>query len=293
MRSTQLRAFFAVAQAGGFSAAARAQHVSQPTLTSQVKALESTYGVELFQRAGRGVRLTETGKQLHALAARIAATESDALHLLKDEGALRSGLIRIGAVSPFTAVDVFAQFSRAYPGVRIEARFGNSESVLEDLHAFRIDVAVVAQLEADSALHGLRLRRSPLLILIPRGHALAESRALRIEKLHGERMVVREPGSTTRRALDAALAKARVVPQVAMELGSREAIIEAVAQGVGIGSVSEAAWRPDARIRAVRLSNASVWSETHVACLASRREARAVAAFLSAARVVARQGDRA
>lgn len=289
MRATQLRAFFAVARAGGFSAAARELHVSQPTLTSQVRDLEEAYGVELFHRLGRGVQLTQTGRQLYAIAAQMAALESDALHLLRDEGSLRSGRLRVGAVSPYAAIDVVAEFSRRHPGVRIEASFGNSEEVLRGLREFRLDVAVLARLEDDPLLHGLALRRSPVLILLPAGHPLAARRRIRLADLHGLRMLMREPGSHTRRALEAALGAAGVVPQVVMELGSREAIQEAVAQGLGAGSVSQAAWLPDPRIRAVQLVDAQVWSETFVACLSARRSARAVAAFLEAATEVAAQ----
>ena len=107
--------------------------------------------------------------------------------------------------------------------------------------------------------------------------------------LHGLPMVMREPGSHTRRSLEAALSEAGVVPQVVMELGSREAIQEAVAQGLGAGSVSQSAWLPDPRIRATELADAQVCSETWVACLAARRSARAVSAFLEAAAAVAAQ----
>lgn len=287
MRSTQLRAFFAVARAGGFTAAARQLHISQPTLTSQVRDLEDAHGVELFHRVGRGVQLTPTGRQLYAIAAQMAALEGDALHLLKDEGNLKAGLLRVGAVSPYTAIDVVAEFSRRHPGIRIEASFGNSGAILRDLAEFRVDVAVLARLEEDPSLHGLPLRRAPVLILVPGEHQLAKRRALRMTDLQGVRMVMREQGSNTRRALEAALQRAGVVPDVAMELGSREAIQEAVAQGLGVGAVSQAAWRPDPRIRAMRLSDGEVWSETFVACLAARREARVVAAFLDAASQVA------
>ena len=289
MRASQLRAFFAVARAGGFSAASRELHVSQPTLTSQVRDLEEGHAVELFHRLGRGVKLTPTGEQLYAIAVQMAALESDALHLLRDEGSLRTGRLRVGAVSPYAAIDVVAEFSRRHPGVRIEAAFGNSEAILRDLREFRIDVAVLARLEDDALLHGLALRRSPVLILLPVGHTLAARRRVRLADLQGLPMLMREPGSHTRRALEAALAAAGVVPHVVMELGSREAIQEAVAQGLGAGAVSQAAWRPDPRIRAVQLADAEVWSETFVACLAARRAARAVAAFLEAAAEVAAQ----
>ena len=238
MRLIQLRSFVAVAQAGGFTAAARQLHVSQPTLTKQVRLLEEQYGVELFHRLGRTVRLTETGERLFALTGQFTGIEADALHLLKDAGELRSGRLTVGAVSPIQATDMLAAFSRRFPSMQVRVRFGNSETVLRELLDFRTEVAVLAHFADDERLHGMRFGRSPVVVLVPREHRFATRRTLRIEELDGERMIFREEGSTTRKAIEAAFARARVKPQVVMELGSREAIREAVAKGVGLGMVA-------------------------------------------------------
>ncbi len=101
-----------------------------------------------------------------------------------------------------------------------------------------------------------------------------------IAELEGEGMVLREQGSTTRKALDDALTKAGVIPRVVMEIGSREAIREAVIKGVGIGAVSEIEYIPDPAIRMVRVSDAEMYTHAHVVCLKERRGARLVKAFL-------------
>jgi aminoethylphosphonate catabolism LysR family transcriptional regulator len=287
MRLIQLRSFVAVAQAGGFTAAARQLHVTQPTLTKQVRLLEERYGVELFHRIGRTVQLTETGERLFALTGQFSSIEADALHLLKDSGQLRSGLLRVGSVGPVQTTDMLASFSRKYPLMQVQVRFGNSETVLRELLDFRTDVAVLARFVDNERLYGMRYGRSRVVILVPLHHAFAKRRTIRIDQLAGERMVVREEGSTTRKAVDAALAKARVQPRIVMELGSREAIREAVARGIAIGAVAEAGYSPDPRVRMVRLSTA-IWTETHVVCLHARRTARVVNAFLEVAREQAR-----
>jgi aminoethylphosphonate catabolism LysR family transcriptional regulator len=256
MRLIQLRSFVAVAQAGGFTAAARQLHVTQPTLTKQVRLLEERYGVELFHRIGRTVQLTETGERLFALTGQFSSIEADALHLLKDSGQLRSGLLRVGSVGPVQTTDMLASFSRKYPLMQVQVRFGNSETVLRELLDFRTDVAVLARFVDNERLYGMRYGRSRVVILVPLHHAFAKRRTIRIDQLAGERMVVREEGSTTRKAVDAALAKARVQPRIVMELGSREAIREAVARGIAIGAVAEAGYSPDPRVRMVRLSTA-------------------------------------
>lgn len=283
MRPTQLRSFLAVARAGGFSAGARLLHVSQPALTTQVRSLEMQYGVELFHRSGRTVRLTETGQRLYALAASVAAMESDAVQLLRDAGELRTGMLTVGAVGPYQVTDMLAAFGRRYPAVRVQVRFGNSETVLRELLDLRTDVAVLAHFAEHPLLHNLPFSRAPLVAFVARDHRLARRRSIRLEELDGERMIVREEGSTTRKALEQALARAKVKPRVAMEIGSREGIRQAAAKGIGIGTVSEAGYIPDPRLVMLRISNARIWTETHVVCLETRREARAVSAFLEIA----------
>jgi len=280
MRPTQLRSFLAVARAGGFTAAARALHVSQPTLTTQVRLLEEQYGVELFHRIGRGIRLTRVGEQLLVIAEHLSRAEDDALHLLRDAGELRTGALTVGAVGPYQATGMLAEFSRRYPLMQLAVRFGNSQAVLQELLEHRTDVAVLAHFADDDRLHVVPYSRSPLVVFVPRKHPFAQRGSIRIEQLEGARMIYREPGSTTRKALEAALAKAGVAPQVVMELASREAIREAVAGGIGIGVVSEAGFVADARLRMLRLSNAEVWTETHVVCLKTRQSSRQVRAFL-------------
>jgi DNA-binding transcriptional LysR family regulator len=199
----------------------------------------------------------------------------------------------VGAVSPFQTTDMLAAFSRKFPSMQVRVRFGNSETALRDLLDFRTDVAVLAHFADDERLHGVRFGRSPVVVLVPKEHRFATRRALRIEELDGERMIVREEGSTTRKAIEAAFARARVKPQVIMELGSREAIREAVAKGIGLGMVAESGHSPDPRERMVRLSNAEVWTETHVVCLEVRRSARAVNAFFEIAEALVRKRSRA
>jgi aminoethylphosphonate catabolism LysR family transcriptional regulator len=280
MRLAQLRSFLAVAQAGGITAAAKRLGVSQPTLTAQIGLLERRYGVELFRRIGRGVELTETGSRLLAITGPLADIENDALHLLKDAGDLRTGVLSVGAVGPFQAMDMLAVFNRRYPAIQVEVRFGNSNSVLRDLLDFRTDIAVTAHFSEDARLFGLPFSRARVVAFVSRDHPLAARSRIRIEQLHGERMIMREEGSATRKAFEAALADAGVKPRVVMELASREAIREAVAKGIGIAAVSEAAYAADPRLKPLQISNAEIWTETHVMCLEARRSARVVEAFL-------------
>jgi aminoethylphosphonate catabolism LysR family transcriptional regulator len=280
MRLTQLRSFHAVACAGGFTGAAKLLHISQPTVTTQVRFLEETYGIELFYRRGRSVTLTPLGEQLFAIAQKIFALETETVHLLRDSGELRSGLLRVGAVGPFHVTGMLARFNQRFPRVQVSVRVGNSQAVLEALVDYRTDVAVLAQFTDDPRLHSVPYGRHPIVVFMHRSHRLARRKSIRIAELQGEGMILREEGSTTRKALDDALRKARVTPRVVMEIGSREAIREAVIMGVGIAAVSEIEYIPDPEIRMVRVSDAGMFTHAHVVCLEERRGARLVKAFL-------------
>jgi aminoethylphosphonate catabolism LysR family transcriptional regulator len=289
MRLTQLRSFHAVARAGGFTGGAKLLHISQPTVTTQVRFLEETYGAELFYRRGHKVTLTPLGEQLFGLAQKIFALESETVHLLQDSGELKSGHLRVGAVGPVHVTEMLARFNQRFPGMHVSVRVGNSQAALEALVDYRTDVAVLAQFTDDPRFHSLPYSRHPIVVFVHRKHRFAGRKSIRIAELESEGMILREVGSTTRKALDDALTKAGVRPRVVMEIGSREAIREAVIKGVGIGAVSEIEYIPDPEIRMVKVSDAAMYTHAHVVCLEERRGARLVKAFLEIVAELQRQ----
>ena len=280
MRLTQLRSFHAVARAGGFTGGARLLHISQPTVTTQVRFLEETYGIELFYRRGRTVRLTPLGEQLFELAKRIFDLENETVHLLEDSGELKSGNLRVGAVGPFHVTEMLARFNRRYPGMQVSVRVGNSEAVLASLVEYSTDVAVLAQFNDDRRFHWVPFSRHPVVVFVHRSHRFARRASIRIAELEGEPMILREEGSTTRKAFDDAVKRAGVAPRTVMEIGSREAIREAVIKGVGIAVVSEIEFIPDPALRTVVVADAEMFTHANVVCLEERRGARLVRAFL-------------
>jgi aminoethylphosphonate catabolism LysR family transcriptional regulator len=279
MRLAHLRSFFAVARHGGFTAGARALHVSQPTVTAQVRALEETYAIELFSRRGRSVALTPAGEALFGIAERIFEQEEEALALLRNTGELRAGSLRVGAVGPFHVMEMLAAFRTRHPAIDLAVSLGNSEQVVAGLLDRSTEVAVLAQYAHDPRLHFVPFRSHRVVMIVPATHRFARLRGVRLAQLAGESMIVRETGSTTRKAMEDALHDAGVEPAVAMEIGSREAVREAVIRGLGIAAVSEIESVPDPRLRAVPILDADVQTHAHAACLVERRESRVVAAF--------------
>lgn len=279
MRLTQLRSFHAVATEGSFTRAAERLHVSQPTVTTQVKLLEEHYKVELFHRMGRRIRLTEMGERLLQLSRQIFSLEADAVQLLGDAGELKSGHLRVAAVGPSHVTKMLVAFNQRYPGIKVSVSTGNSQDVLDRLLEYRADVGVLAQAFRDKRFTSTPFSEHPVVVFTSSEHRFAKRRSIRTAELQGERLILRESGSTTRKALEEALKAAKVQPQVVMEIGSREIIREAVAQGVGIAAVSEVEYVPGPGLHAVRISDAQVRTYAHVVCLAERREMRMIRAF--------------
>lgn len=289
MNLTQLRSFHAVARAGGFVAGAATLNVSQPTLTAQIKALEAEFGVELFYRRNRRSELTPFGRDLHAITQRLFAEEKEARELLAAAKGLRTGHLRIGAVGPYHVTEMLAAFNQRYPGITLSMSIGNSLEVQRDLLDYKSDVAVLAHIDPDPRLVAIPYRRHPVLVFMSADHRLARRKSVRLEELAGEPFVARELGSTTRRAFEAAASAKGIALRTIIEIGSREAIREAVIHGIGIGYVSEAEFIPDARLRAVRVSDADIYTAAHVVFLREREHSRLITAFLDVVRGAAQR----
>ncbi|MBV7539753.1 LysR substrate-binding domain-containing protein [Acidovorax sp. sic0104] len=281
MRLTQLRSFHAVATEGSFTRAAQALHVSQPTVTTQVQQLEELYKVELFHRTGRRIRPTEIGERLLQLSRQMFDLEQEAVQVLRDAGELRSGHLRVAAVGPSHVTKMLAAFNQRYPEIQISVGTGNSEDVLSRLLDYRADVGVLAQVLKDKRFVSVPYSEHPIVIFCNADHRFARRRSIRTAELQGEKLILREQGSTTRKAIELALKAANVQPTVVMEVASREIIREAVLQGLGVAAVSEVEYVPGSGLHTVRISDAQIKTYAHVVCLAERRDTRLIRAFFN------------
>ncbi len=292
MFHTQLRSFHAVASEGSFTAAGNVLHVGQPTVTRQVKELEEHFGVQLFYRRGRLVELTPEGKPLLELTRRMFSLEAEARDLLNAAGGFHSGHLEVGAVGPYHVTEMLARFHERYPDLTISVTTGNSQEVLQDLVDFRTEVAVLAQWEEHDRFFAMPYSEHPLVVFVNVDHPWAKRASVRIQDLDGQNVILREPGSTTRKALEGALTQAGIRINPVMEIGSREAIWWAVLQGLGIGIVSEYEFIPHARLHKLGLSGTPVYTSQYVVCLTERREARLIRAFFEIAEETAKTRKR-
>ena len=293
MSTAKMRAFLAVARHASFSAGARALGLSQPTLTTQVQSMEREYNLELFHRRGRRIELSDVGRQLLPIAQSMAALDQDAHNLLRDSGRLDSGQLKLGAVGPFHVIEMVDHYLQHYPRIDVSIRVGNSAQVLADLESYVTDIAVLAGRHDDPGLCVVHYARHPIILFAHHEHPFAARGCVHLEELDGQPLLQREPGSTTRRVLEQALMVAQIIPRIAMEIGSREALREAVVRGLGIGVVSEAEFIADPRIRAIRIEGDPLFTETYIYSLAERRSSRLITSFFDVVLAAHANGTRA
>ena len=283
MLHTQIRAFDAVAREGSFSRAAEALGLTQPALTIQVKALEETYGVKLLNRSRRSVQLTEMGERLFRMSRRYASLEEQMREVLVESTELESGRLSLTADGPHIAMGVFARFLARHPKIELSVAMGNTRFVRDQLLERRTDLAILPGVDRHPQIHAMPLWRHTAVVIMANDHPWASRKSLDLAELDGQAMVSREEGSNTRRVTHQAMVKAGVRPRIVLELGSREAVCEAVGAGLGFGMIWQLEAQGSTRFRTLALRDVAITSTDHVACLKSERMRRAIKAFFQVA----------
>jgi LysR family transcriptional regulator, low CO2-responsive transcriptional regulator len=288
---THVIAFHDVAAAGGFTAAARREGLSQPTLSAHVRALEAVAGRKLFARAGRGVRLTPAGEALHA------ATQELVRAIVRVEEVMTGGktqgrrLLRVSTDSAIHVLPILAELKRQWPTLQFAIQIANSAEVIAHVLDDAADVAVTARPVRDPRLLARRLRDDRLVVIAAVDDPLATAGRIELAALRGMPLALRERGSITRATAEAALQAAGVSLEGSLEVETREAVLEAVAAGFGCGLVFASEAGTDARIATLEIEGAAVDVAEYVICRQDRAAASPVADFLAmAARVAAERG---
>ncbi len=279
--SARLRAFDATARTGSMSAAARQLGLTQPTVSEHISRLERHFGVELFTRRGRRVELTGFGASLHEVTLRAFRAELEARTLLEEARSLYRGRLQICAVGPYNVMPMIKRYRQRWPAVQIAVSVGDSREIVERVLAYQGDLALPLHPVVDPRIHCVPYRRQRLVVIAPRAHRLAQCGSLELTDLESEEFVMREIGSATRKVFEEGLAASSVKVRTVLEMGSREAVREAVAQGLGLGVVADAAHVPDRRLVVLALAGEGLFTHPHVICLRERKGATLIANFLS------------
>ena len=237
----QLRVFTEVARKLSFVRAAEALHLTPPAVTMQVKELEAAVGLPLFDRQGRTISLTTTGEYFLVYAKRLISTLKDAEDAMARFKRVEAGLLNIGLVSTakYFIPRLLARFREEHPGVEVRLQVtGNREQLLALLHANEVDLAVMGRPPKELSTRAEPFAAHPLVFVCPPDHALARRESVSAEVLADHPLIVREPGSGTRKAMEEFFREQRVTPQIAMEMSSNETIKQAVMAGMGISFLS-------------------------------------------------------
>jgi DNA-binding transcriptional LysR family regulator len=257
---TQLTAFLAVIRGGSVTAAADELVVTQPSVSSAVAALARELGCELFERAGRGIRLTEAGTAFAPYAADVIGLLERGRQAAREAADVAARRLRIAAVT--TAAESFVPplmraFSERHPDVGLTLDVGNREEVLDRVRAHSVDVAISGKPPADDRLVAEPLTENEIAcITAPDDPAVADAGLQAIE-LAGRPWLLREPGSGTRALNEQFLADRGLAPET-LTLGSNGAIKQAARAGLGVSLLSRATVEAElasGRLAEIRLSD--------------------------------------
>ncbi len=259
MELRHLRYFAAVAEVEHVTQAAERLHVSQPSLSQQVRQLEAELGVPLLDRVGKRVRLTEAGQLFRDYATRILALSEAAALALRELEGLSRGRVRLGVVQTVKAYlvpRVLAAFHRAHPDVFVGVEELSAQALEAGLREGTLDLGVGFVPGADPLLASESLFSEELVLVLNRRHPLASRRRLRLEELEGLPLVLLPEAFCTRRLFDRAAAAEGLVPNVSAEINSISGIQD-VLRGIEAGSVlpALALGRGDKDLCAVRLAS--------------------------------------
>lgn len=294
MNLDYLRTLVSIVEHGSLSAAARAKHISQPAVTKQVQRMEAELGTALLVRGPkRQIELTSAGERVLTFAqetlARFEYLERE-LATLKTVGQGTLTLAASTIPGEYLLPKLLAAFRKEYPQVEVQMTISDTADVATRLLADEADVGVVGSTLKRPGIRLEILVGDRVVLAVPPDHPFAGRESVTIDELRGQPLILRETGSGTRRSVEAALATAGLrLPQdnVVLVLGSTQAILQAVAQGLGVGFVSARASiqaQADGHLACLTLADVDLYRDLYLAYLPHRAGDPLVAHFLDFAR---------
>ena len=235
----QIDAFVQVAKHQSFSRAAEVLQLTQPSITARIQGLERELGEELFERSGRGVKLTDGGHVFLPYVERILQTLREGRDAVEDVRNVQLGSLRLGSaltISTYVLPKMLHDFCQRYSGVEVIVRTGRSEQVLNMLLSDEVQVALVRAIN-NPELESIHLYDDEIALVAYPGHAFAVSGRATIAEAAAEPIVLFDRGSSYYGLINNFFRQAGVIPNVAMELDSLEATKRMVEEGLGIALV--------------------------------------------------------
>src|SRR5687768_17342279 len=236
----QLKVFESVARHLSFSRAAEDLHLTQPAVSMQIKQLEDSVELPLFEQMGKKIYLTDAGRELYYYSRAISQQLADMELALDELKGLERGKLNISVVSTanYFAPHLLAKFCQRYNGVTVSLNVSNRETVLKHLTDNVTDLAIMGQPPDGLDIVAESFMENPLVVIAPPGHPLCRVRRIPVKRLEQETFLLREPGSGTRSAMERFFAEHRISISKGMEADTNEAIKQAVQAGMGLAIMS-------------------------------------------------------
>ncbi len=237
----QLKVFETVARHGSFTRAAEELFLSQPTVSMQVKQLAEAVGQPLFEQVGKKVFLTHMGEELHRTCQAMFETWNRFEMTAADMKGLKTGRLRLACVTTakYFIPRLLGPFCDRYPGIDVKLEVANREAVIERLAKNEDDLYIMGSPPAHFDIASHPFLENPLVAIAPGKHPLAGRRNIPLARFAEERVLLRERGSGTRTATERFFREHGIELKSRMEIGSNEAIKQAVAGGLGVTVMSQ------------------------------------------------------
>ncbi|MFH1813317.1 MAG: LysR family transcriptional regulator [Pseudomonadota bacterium] len=282
----QLQVFAKVAETGSFTRASEQLFLTQPAVSQQVRQLTETVGEPLFDTIGRRTFLTPAGEELLSAWKGIQLQWQQFEENLQATRSLHRGTLRLAAVSTakYFVPRVLGPYCAQYPGIDVKLEVANRDRLIERMQANLDDMYVMTKPPEDMDLTCDSFLDNPLVAIAPASHPLANAGLLKLQDLAEARFIMREQGSGTRIAIENYLSQQGATLNVRMELGSNEAIKQAVAGGMGLSILSRHTLHRDPLLEnevvILQVEGFPLMSRWQVVRLQQRRLSRAAEAFL-------------
>ncbi|ASN06824.1 LysR family transcriptional regulator [Virgibacillus necropolis] len=244
MNIESLKMFCLVVEEGTISQAARKSYVSQPAVTRQIHLLEDKYGTLLFERTEGILKTTEAGKVLYPFAKTILESIEHSLEYVQASMGDYHINLRIGGtltIGEYLLPKLLGQFKKEFPEVKLILEIGNTPTILEKLMKNEIDLALIEGVVKSDKLHVEKFTGDELILVCSADHPWKNENEVSIGALANEHLIWREPTSGTRMIIERALESSGMLNKIEsyMELGSTQAIKNAVEAGLGISILSK------------------------------------------------------
>jgi len=237
----QLKVFEATARHGSFTRAAEELFITQPTVSSQIKQLTKAVGLPLFEQIGKRLYLTEAGNELLLTCQGIFEKLDNFEMKIADFKGTKQGKLRLSVVTTakYIIPRILGSFSHLYEGIDVSLQVNNHDEMQKRMLENKDDLYVLSHLPSEIELTCQPFLENPLVVLAHKDHPLARKSNIPITALNNQPFIMREAGSGTRKAVQNLFAQHDVTVQVRLELGSNEAIKQAIAGGLGLSVLSK------------------------------------------------------